>query len=241
MDTFFNSPIIGSMDQGSVLTEDAASATIYLAVNNDREVPVLLLFEEDIVKSSGWKRASQSGRRVWQKMKDRYEQIVSEVFADDRFLTRLKNFRKITVLLNQPIEPAVVKERLHRILRDRSYHHLRWMIIDLVLLPLALFPMFLPGPNLIGYYLVFRIYSHWRSYRSARDTHLQQVDVIVTNKAEEVNALIRKAQTIRTALHELRQKYGLRALQESQFVPQSVMFRELWNHWTKERKEKSEE
>ena len=235
MESFRNSSIIGSMEpEGMPLAKpslEEREATLYLAAEENNSLPELLFFEEQVVQDPGWRRASQKGRRLWQKVKDRYDHFVGEAFAGDRFIRRIQSFRRITVLLNQPIEPVVVKAKLKRMLRDRSYHHLRWMIIDLLLLPLALFPMFLPGPNVIGYYLLFRFFSHWKSYRSARNANLDQVDIVVSSRMKEVSSMMAKAKNIRAGLHELRQKYGLRALQEHQFVPQSAMFAEAWSRW----------
>jgi hypothetical protein len=105
------------------------------------------------------------------------------------------------------------------------------MLIDAVLLPFTLLMMPVPGPNLIGYYLLFRVYSHWKAYRSASKTNLDEVDIEVNGKADEVREALQKSKDIRTALHELRNRFGLRALQEHQFVPQSSAFREAWKNF----------
>jgi hypothetical protein len=202
---------------------ESTVARLYLSADDDSKMPEFLFFEEQIIHDSGWKKASDKGKQLWHRIKERYERIACEAFAGDRFVRRLRSFRKITVLLNRPIEPAVVRGKLKQMLRDRSYHHLRWMIIDLLLLPFSLFIMIVPGPNVIGYYLLFRVFSHWQSYRSASQTRLDDVDICVDNRAEEVSALLRKTKDVRASLIELRQKYGLRALQEHQFVPQSML------------------
>lgn len=197
-------------------------ARLYLSAEDDSRTPELLFFEEQIIRDSGWKKASAKGRQLWEKIKERYERVACEAFAGDRFVRRLKSFGRVRVAMNRPIEPALVRAKLKQMMRDRSYHHLRWMIIDLLLLPLSLFIMVVPGPNVIGYYLLFRVFSHWQSYRSASQTSMDNVDVCVDDRAQEVSALLRKTKDIRTGLLELRQKYGLRALQEHQFVPQSM-------------------
>ena len=197
-------------------------ARLYLSAEDDSRTPELLFFEEQIIRDSGWKKASAKGRQLWEKIKERYERVACEAFAGDRFVRRLRSFGRVRVAMNRPIEPALVRAKLKQMMRDRSYHHLRWMIIDLLLLPLSLFIMVVPGPNVIGYYLLFRVFSHWQSYRSASQTSMDNVDVCVDDRAQEVSALLRKTKDIRTGLLELRQKYGLRALQEHQFVPQSM-------------------
>lgn len=211
-----------AIQQRPVVPEPLA-ARLYLAVEEDAQAPDFLFFEEEIIHDSNWKKASEKGRQLWQKIKLRYERVACEAFAGDRFVRRLRNFKKITVVLNRPIDPAVVRKKLKQMIRDRSYHHLRWMIIDLILLPFSVFIMVVPGPNLIGYYLLFRVFSHWQSYRSASQTKLDHLDVCVDDRAQEVSALLRKTKDFKTNLLELRQKYGLRALQEHQFVPQSML------------------
>jgi hypothetical protein len=197
-------------------------ARLYLRAEEDPLTPELLFFEEQIIHEPGWKKASEKGRELWQRLKERYERVACEAFAGDRFVRKLRSFRKITVALNRPIEPAEVRLKLKRMLRDRSYHHLRWLFIDLALLPLSAFIMIVPGPNLVGYYLLFRVFSHWKSYRSASQTDMDQVDICVDDRAQEVSAFLRKAKDLKTGLLELREKYGLRALQEHQFIPQSI-------------------
>jgi hypothetical protein len=202
---------------------DSLVARLYLSADEDPHNPDFLFFEEEIIHDSKWKKASAKGKQIWVSVKERYERVACEAFAGDRFVRRLRSFKKIRVALNRPIEPAEVRAKLKQMMRDRSYHHLRWMIIDLLLLPLSLFIMVIPGPNIVGYYLVFRVFSHWQSYRSASQATLDQVDICVDDRAQEVNALLRKTKDLKSALMELRQKYGLRALQEHQFVPQSIL------------------
>jgi len=214
----------------TTLREDQP-AILYFSKEDGKDVPELLLFEEKLIRGSNWKRASERGRQLWLRVRDMYEQYTMDFFATDRFVRRLRYFKKITVLLNQPIDPAEVKRRLKRIVRDRSYHHFRWMIVDVLLLPLAVFTIPIPGPNFLGYYLLFRIFSHWKSYRSASNTHLDDVEVQVSSHAKEVSAFFQAAKDIKTGLHELRKKYGLRALQEHKFIPQNAKLRLMLTTW----------
>jgi hypothetical protein len=54
------------------------------------------------------------------------------------------------------------------LLAHAKRHHQRWLVIDGVLLlasaPLAV----VPGPQLLAYYLAFRIFGHVQSWRGAR-------------------------------------------------------------------------
>jgi K+-H+ exchange-related protein len=216
-------------NQPSVVVEEAPTAVVYFTPEEGADSPELLLFEESQLRDPNWRqRASQSSKQFWARTKIKMERLTADIFASDRFVRRLKGFHRITVLLNKPIDPALVRERLRIILRDRSYHHLRWLIVDGLLLPLSVLIAPIPGPNVIGYYLLFRVYSHWRGFRAASKTTLDEIDVCVSNRAEEVNSLLRKSKDIKTALQELRRRYGLRALQEHRFISQRSVLREAW-------------
>ncbi len=47
-------------------------------------------------------------------------------------------------------------------------HHLRWFIIDLILFIGSGILFFVPGPNLVAYYIAFRLVGHLQSWRGAR-------------------------------------------------------------------------
>jgi len=215
--------------QNEIPVSEDLGAVLYFSPDEGAESPEFLFFPEEIIRESGWKKASRKGKQIWSKLRDAYESSAVDLFATDRFVRRLRSFKKVTVFLNKPIEPLLVKKRLRQILRDRSYHHLRWMIVDTLLLPVSLIAFPLPGPNVIGYYLLFRVFSHWKSYRSASNTPLDEVDVRVSDHAGDVNAFLRKSKDIRSALREMRQKYGLRAVQEEKFIPQMEMVKEIWS------------
>jgi hypothetical protein len=200
---------------------------IYFVPEEGKHSPELLFFREEDVKDSGWKRASEKGRKVWSRIREYYEHYSIDLFAPDRFVRKLAHFKGITVVLNTPIDPAVVKARLKTIVKNRSYHHLRWLVIDSLLLPLTLLAVPLPGPNVFGYYLLLRIYTHWKSYRSASRTVLDGLNIEVDARAGDVKSLLLKSGDMRTALRELRSRYGLRALQEERFIPQREVFKEM--------------
>ena len=202
--------------------------SVFYVPSEEQDSPDLLFFEERVIHDSSWKRASQKGRHLWIRLKEKYDQISCEVFAGDRFLRRMPTFRKIKVLLNRPVETSLVKSNLRRMMKDRSYHHLRWMLVDLLLLPFSVLLWIIPGPNVIGYYLLFRVISHWLSFRSASNARLDDMDIVVSERATEVGILLKKAKSIRAGLHELRRKYGLRALQEHEFIPQSTLLKQQW-------------
>jgi hypothetical protein len=200
----------------------------YFPAQEVEQSPELVFFEERSIQESSWKKASEKGKELWEKLRERFETVSIELFASDRFIRKVHAFKKIKVLLNRPVDPVIVKESLKRMIRDRSYHHFRWMIVDVSLLPFSIFLMPIPGPNVIGYYLLYRTYSHWKSYRSASRATLDQVDVHVDDSAREVGSCFQKNRDMKSLLKELRQKYGLRALQEQDFLSQSSALKDIW-------------
>jgi hypothetical protein len=51
--------------------------------------------------------------------------------------------------------------------RDRD-RHLRWLVIDTVLMVLSAALVIVPGPNVLGYFFAFRVVGHYLSWRGAR-------------------------------------------------------------------------
>ena len=215
------------MKNSSLPAQQTPATKIYFVPEDGKNSPELLFFQEEDIQDSTWKRASEKGRKMWSRLREHYENYSLDLFAPDRFVRKLAYFHAITVVLNSPIEPSIVKARLKEIVRDRSYHHLRWLIIDCLVLPLTLLAVPLPGPNVFGYYLLLRIYSHWKSYRSASKTILDGLHIEVNSRAGDVKSLLLKSSDIRTALQELRRRYGLRALQEERFIPQREVLKEM--------------
>ena len=104
------------------------------------------------------------------------------------------------------------------------------LIVDILLLPFSLLAMPIPGPKLIGYYLLFRVCSHWKAYRSASRTSLDEVDVQVSQQADEVHAAVRSSRCS-NSIKRIAKQIGLRALQEHDFIPQRTVFREACFHF----------
>src|SRR5262249_4797871 len=95
----------------------------------------LLFYEETFFQEES---AFHSDSYFWTKIKTRFDRFSFEAFAGDRFIRRLRSIRSIKILLGQPIDPQVVRTKLKVMLRDRKYHHLRWLVVDSLLLPLSL-------------------------------------------------------------------------------------------------------
>src|SRR5262245_27766041 len=103
------------------------------------DAPEILLFEEKTIRPARWRRlATEKSKEWWSRTRHRIEHLMLDIFAADRFVYHLKGFKKMTVLLNHPIDPGVVRDRIRSIFRDRSHHHLRWLVVDALLLPASI-------------------------------------------------------------------------------------------------------
>ncbi len=108
------------------------------------------------------------GQGIWARLRSRALAWVAEKIAEQRLLWRLRGQVQVRALEPEDLD----QERAHAIIRGSLLtdfdRHRWWLVVDSVggLLSAAL--MFIPGPNLIGYYFVFRIVGHFLSLRGAR-------------------------------------------------------------------------
>jgi len=94
---------------------------------------------------------------------------MAEAIAEQRLLWHLRGETAATL-----VHPAALDERSARAVVDRSLvrdrdRHARWLLVDGTFAAITgpLF-FFVPGPNLIAYYFVFRAVGHFFAWRGAR-------------------------------------------------------------------------
>ena len=66
------------------------------------------------------------------------------------------------------LDPDRAAGYVRGILRSDYDKHRRWLIIDAVLLVISGALAIIPGPNVLAYYLAFRVVGHYLSMRGAR-------------------------------------------------------------------------
>jgi len=94
---------------------------------------------------------------------------VAEAIAEQRLLWHLRGRTAATLVHPADLGEGRARQLLERVLgRDRD-RHLRWLLVDGVLAAITgpLF-FFVPGPNLVAYYFVFRAVGHFFAWRGAR-------------------------------------------------------------------------
>lgn len=94
---------------------------------------------------------------------------LAESMAEQRTLGALRIPNAATARFPSTTRPAAARAALDGLLADGRRHHGRWLVIDLVVATITgpLF-FFVPGPNVLAYYFLFRVYGHLQSWRGAR-------------------------------------------------------------------------
>lgn len=114
----------------------------------------------------------KDGRReatAWTaRLQDRMMAWIAERIAEQRLLWYLQ--RQTQAVLHYP-DDITGDQALALAWRslERDYErHLRWLVIDAAGLLIAIPLIPVPGPNLLGYYFLFRVGGHYLSMRGAR-------------------------------------------------------------------------
>lgn len=104
----------------------------------------------------------------WERLQARVLARVADAVAEQRLLWHIRHCN--AVRLFDP--PDMTAERALTIMRESMVRdrdrHFRWLAIDSVLMIASGALVIIPGPNVIGYFLVFRVVGHFLSWRGAR-------------------------------------------------------------------------
>ena len=99
---------------------------------------------------------------------------IAEAIVDWRVLWKMRTQSAVTLFHPADLDGSVALEIARSGLRRDADRERRWLIIDgtlaAVIGPLL---FFVPGPNLIAYYFVFRSVGHWLAWRGARNGLVQ--------------------------------------------------------------------
>ena len=87
---------------------------------------------------------------------------------EQRTLRSLRTAEAATMLFPSGLEVAAARAAFNRLLASSQRHHGQRLVIYLVLFVLSGILFFIPGPNIVAYYLGFRAFGHLQSWRGAR-------------------------------------------------------------------------
>jgi hypothetical protein len=105
---------------------------------------------------------------MWGRMRTRVMAWIAEKIAEQRLLWRLRGQVQVRALAPEEIDNERARAIIRGSLAADFDRHRWWLVVDSLGGVVAAALMFIPGPNLIGYYFVFRIVGHFLSLRGAR-------------------------------------------------------------------------
>lgn len=94
--------------------------------------------------------------------------FVVERIAEQRLLWHMRRHTDICARIPADVSEREADQIIRSILKRDADHHLKWMLIDLLLLVLSAPLMVIPGPNVPGFYFTFQVVGHFLSMRGAK-------------------------------------------------------------------------
>jgi hypothetical protein len=123
---------------------------------------------------------------------------IAEAIAEQRTLWSLRTLASATFIYPSDLSETSAAAIRGRVLIRARRHHGWWLLINVGGVALTAVLVLLPGPNLIGYYFLFRVVAHYLSWRGARHA-LENISwrPIAEPALSELGALARVARDAR--------------------------------------------
>ena len=120
-----------------------------------------------------WQELVEASRRgsgvgFFARWRDRIVCHLAESVAEQRTLWALTDRHRATARFASTLDVGKARSILLAALAHARRHHLRWLVVDATLFTGSGLFALVPGPNLIAYYLAFRVIGHVQSWRGAR-------------------------------------------------------------------------
>ncbi len=103
-----------------------------------------------------------------QRAQRRMLRYVAERIAEQRLLWHLRRTDRVTAHIPSDMSEDEAMQAIRKMLKSDGDRHLRWLIVDLLLLAASAPFMFFPGPNVLAYYFTFNVVGHFLAMRGAR-------------------------------------------------------------------------
>jgi hypothetical protein len=95
--------------------------------------------------------------------------FVVERIAEQRLLWHMRHATAICARIPADLDEPEADALIRSLLKKDADHHLKWLLIDFVLLIMSAPLMVIPGPNLPGFYFTFQVVGHFLSWRGAKN------------------------------------------------------------------------
>jgi hypothetical protein len=121
--------------------------------------------------SQGAPRADGSGGASYGRFARWRDMVIcrlAESIAEQRTLWSLRKATAARLRFPSSIDAVAARTVLDRSLARAQRHHGSWLLVDLILFIASGVLFFVPGPNIVAYYIAFRVIGHLNSWRGAR-------------------------------------------------------------------------
>jgi hypothetical protein len=129
-------------------------------------------FQEQIAEAERERRRPSTPdggpRSFGARLKARSLRWIAETIAEQRLLWRLRRQAAAHLVYPDDLTDVQAQQLLRRRLTRDWERHRFWLAINAVCGVASLLLVLIPGPNVIGYYFLFRIVGHYLSLRGAR-------------------------------------------------------------------------
>jgi hypothetical protein len=120
-----------------------------------------------------WQNLVQSARRGEAtsrvgRLRDSVVRRLAESIAEQRTLWALGRQIDATLVFPSGLGGDQAEAIRNRLIADARRHHALWLAVDFPLLVVSAVLAPIPGPNVIAYYLAFRVVGHLLTWRGAR-------------------------------------------------------------------------
>jgi Mitochondrial K+-H+ exchange-related len=118
---------------------------------------------------------NESEKGVGLRVRRAWEWLQKRIPPDEPLLRSLRGARDI--MLHHPVSftEGEAGATWKKYLKSRQGRHTFWFVINALVSPLTVLLAPLPGPNLIGYWFVYRAVCHWLARLGARNARSEQV------------------------------------------------------------------
>jgi hypothetical protein len=175
------------------------------AVGEPEVAPQRWLGRTVLAASRQWRewveRARRGGDHGWvATLRDRIVRAVAESVAAQRTLWSLRGRVAARVEYPHSLTLEGAERVVQAILAQAERHHGRWAVVDLLLFLASGVFMPIPGPNVVAFYLAFRLVGHWLSWRGARHARAAMRWTYEANAAlSELASLVELPRAVRAA------------------------------------------
>ena len=117
---------------------------------------------------------NESEKGVGLRVRRAWEWLQKRIPPDEPLLRSLRGARAVTLHHSPSITEEEVRALWQGYLKSRQGRHMFWFIMNALVSPLTLLLAPLPGPNVIGYWFVYRAVCHWLARLGARNARSEQ-------------------------------------------------------------------